>query len=134
LGVPFVTVELHFLSVRFLTVFFFPSNFARWALPWIFHHPRKSRAFVGSRTQVLSFRSPKFFHCASQPRLCANIINYRFFQIIYGYQLFHGKFFRFTDKSIGSLGTKKSVNYVTKFDNIGPSNKILEKYNVLLIN
>jgi hypothetical protein len=29
LGVPFVTVELHFLSVRFLTVFFFPSNFAR---------------------------------------------------------------------------------------------------------
>jgi hypothetical protein len=33
-----------------------------------FRHALKLRAFVGSRTRVLSFRSPKFFHCASRPR------------------------------------------------------------------
>jgi hypothetical protein len=52
-----------------LTVFFFPSNFARWAyiLPWNFR-ARKLQSFVGSRTRVLSFCSPKFFHCASRPQ------------------------------------------------------------------
>ena len=31
-------------------------------------HARKFRSFIGSRTRVLSFRSPVFFHCASRLR------------------------------------------------------------------
>ena len=69
---PFATVRLRLLSLIFLICFrtssiiFFVSKFF---FPF---QARKFRFFVGSRTRVLSFRSPIFFHCASWPRHVLN--------------------------------------------------------------
>ena len=35
-------------------------------------HAQKFRSFIGSRTRVLLFRSPMFFHCTSRPRPLRN--------------------------------------------------------------
>ncbi len=64
LWAPFATVDLHLFPLDVRAVFFFPSNFARWAFLWIFHHAWKSRSFVGSRTLNL-----KYFRLTSEPEL-----------------------------------------------------------------
>ena len=88
---PFATEELRLLSVRccrlLIPILF--SNVKHYILcEWIFpFHARKFRSFVGSRTRVLSFCSPMFFHCASRPRRSAALSQYHFWHFYFNYQL-----------------------------------------------
>ena len=62
-----------------VVVFLFPSCFQTSSIifyvsEFFLFHARKFWSFVGSRTRVVSFRSPLFFHCASQPWYISNYI------------------------------------------------------------
>ena len=78
---PFATVELRLLSVRCLRLLYscLVSNvehyiFCGRIVPF---HARKFWAYVESRSGVLSFRSPMFFHCISWPWLLCSNFNFK---------------------------------------------------------
>jgi hypothetical protein len=60
---PFATVELHLFPLDVRAVFFFPSNFARRALPWIFialeNHEPSSGVEPGSSRSIVRSSSTK---------------------------------------------------------------------------
>ena len=62
-----------------VAVFLFPSCFRTSSIilyvsEFFPFHAQKFRSFIGSRTRVLSFRSPMFFHCASRPRQIIHLL------------------------------------------------------------